>query len=173
MNLQNVQNALWISYPLLFPWDSLGGRWLVMEIFYSASGHRLKHQHLFPLNHSVQRPLTPKTDYLPFIRFCPRNPQSWHFFWWTFNSIRIRDLPTWCSWPWVVTMSIRRIWNQNCQKLAWAFLASNLKHWKDNRWSSKRSQLNIYLFKALAYSFIEWFQICLYCFLTIACYAKL
>ena len=58
----------------------LSWRWLVMEIFYSASGHRLKHQHLFLLNHSVQRPLTPKTDYLPFIRFCPRNPQSWHFF---------------------------------------------------------------------------------------------
>ena len=58
----------------------LSWRWLVMEIFYSASGHRLKHQHLFPLNHSVQRPLTLKTDYLPFIRFCPRNPQSWHFF---------------------------------------------------------------------------------------------
>ena len=53
---------------------------------------------------------------------------------------------------WVVTISIRRICNQNCQKLAWAILASDLKHCKDNRCSSKRSQLNTYSFKALAYS---------------------
>ena len=38
------------------------------------------------------------------------------FFWWTFNSIRIRDLPTWYSWPWLVTMSIRRIYGTKIAK---------------------------------------------------------